>query len=150
MQQQSFEIGDIHWLMDILQSIDVGLVVLDKNYQVQLWNNFMESHSGLSPQTALHNNLFELFPDISENWFKQKAKPVFELKTRAFTIWEQRPYLFKFSNARPITGRSEFMYQNTSIIPLESIDKSVDHICIIIYDVTNAAVSKLNAQALEK
>jgi diguanylate cyclase len=140
--QGSIELGDIHWLMDILQNIDVGLVVLDKEYRIQLWNGFMESHSGLSPQSAKGQNLFSLFPDISEHWFRQKTEPVFQLKTRTFTIWEQRPYLFHFKNYRPITGMATFMYQNTAMIPLESITRSIDHICLIIYDVTDIAVSR--------
>jgi diguanylate cyclase (GGDEF)-like protein len=144
MAANSDGINDIHWLMDILQNIDVGLVVLDRNYDVQLWNAFMEGHSGLSPQRAKGENLFSLFPDIDESWFRQKAEPVFQLKTRTFTIWEQRPYLFHFRNSRPITGRSEFMYQNTSIIPLESVNRQADHICVIIYDVTDTAVGKLD------
>ncbi|MGB1092416.1 MAG: hypothetical protein ACPGYX_09845, partial [Oceanobacter sp.] len=37
------------------------------------------------------------------------------------------------------------MYQNTSIIPLESVDKSVDHICVIIYDATDIAVERMEA-----
>ena len=61
-------IKDIHWLMDILQNIDVGLVVLDRNYEVQLWNAFMEGHSGVSPQLAKGKNLFSLFPDLDETW----------------------------------------------------------------------------------
>lgn len=145
MGQSQIEINDIHWLMDILQNIDVGLVVLDRNYDIQLWNAFMDSHSGVSPQVVKGKNLFKAFPEISESWFRQKAEPVFELKTRTFTIWEQRPYLFKFANSRPITGRTEFMYQNTSIIPLESVTRNVDHICVIIYDVTDTAVGKQDA-----
>ena len=142
MTNPNIDLGDVHWLMDILQNIDVGLVVLDKQYNIQLWNGFMDSHSGISPQNAKGENLFNLFPDIPEAWFRQKAEPVFQLKTRTFTIWEQRPYLFHFKNYRPITGRATFMYQNTAIIPLESIDRSINHICVIIYDVTDAALGK--------
>lgn len=142
MGQGQIEITDIHWLMDILQNIDVGLVVLDRSYHIQLWNGFMESHSGISPQNAKDKTLFELFPEIPESWFRQKSEPVFKLKTRTFTIWEQRPFLFRFYNARPITGRSELMFQNTSIIPLESLDKTVNHICLIVYDVTDTAISR--------
>ncbi|MCY0964641.1 PAS domain-containing protein [Parathalassolituus penaei] len=140
--QGNIELGDIHWLMDILQNIDVGLVVMDSEYRIQLWNGFMESHSGLSPQVAKGENLFKLFPDIPETWFREKCQPVFQLKTRTFTIWEQRPYLFHFKNYRPITGRATFMYQNTAIIPLESISRSIDHICVIIYDVTDIAINR--------
>lgn len=146
MTDTNIELGDIHWLMDILQNIDVGLVVLDRQYNIQLWNGFMESHSGISPQKARGENLFELFSEIPRDWFIRKAEPVFQLKTRSFTIWEQRPYLFRFKNYRPITGQASLMYQNTSIIPLESIDRSADHICIIIYDVTDIAVSQTDAR----
>ncbi|WP_430462044.1 diguanylate cyclase [Thalassolituus sp. LLYu03] len=150
MSDSNIELGDIHWLMAILQNIDVGLVVLDRNYNIQLWNGFMESHSGLSPQVARGQNLFEQFREIPKDWFIKKAEPVFQLKTRTFTIWEQRPYLFRFKNYRPITGRASVMYQNTSLIPLESIDRNVNHICLIIYDVTDIAVSRADAQSAQQ
>jgi diguanylate cyclase len=142
MSESNIEFTEMHWLMDVLQNIDVGLVILDREYKIQLWNGFMENHSGLRPDEVHDKPLFESFPDIPETWFRQKAEPVFELKTRTFTIWEQRPYLFKFKNYRPITGRAPYMYQNSSIIPLESIDGSVKHICLIIYDVTDIAVNR--------
>lgn len=142
MTDTSSEFAEMHWLMDVLQSIDVGLVILDRDYKIQLWNGFMENHSGLRPDQVHDKSLFDSFHDIPETWFRQKAEPVFELKTRTFTIWEQRPYLFKFKNYRPITGRASYMYQNSSIIPLESIDGAVKHICLIIYDVTDTAVNQ--------
>ena len=142
MTQPGAEFGEMHWLMDVLQSIDVGLVILDRNYKIQLWNGFMENHSGLCPDDVHDKPLFESFSDIPETWFRQKAEPVFELKTRTFTIWEQRPYLFKFKNYRPITGRASTMYQNSTIIPLESVNGDVNHICLIIYDVTDVAVNQ--------
>ena len=142
MSNESLEFTEMHWLMDVLQNIDVGLVILDREYKIQLWNGFMENHSGLRPDEVHDKPLFESFSDIPESWFRQKAEPVFELKTRTFTIWEQRPYLFKFKNYRPITGRAPHMYQNSSIIPLESIDGSVKHICLIIYDVTDIAMNR--------
>lgn len=142
MTKSSIEFAEMHWLMDVLQSIDVGLVILDRDYKIQLWNGFMENHSGMRPDEVHDVSLFDSFRDIPETWFRQKAEPVFELKTRTFTIWEQRPYLFKFKNYRPITGRASTMYQNSSIIPLESVDGSVNHICLIIYDVTDIAVNQ--------
>ncbi len=139
----SFDIGELHWLMDTVQSIDVGLVVLDRDYQIQVWNGFMENHSGLCAPQVQGQPLFTLFPGLPEAWFRRKADSVFMLRNRAFTTWEQRPYLFQFRNYRPITGQAEFMYQNTTLMPLISPDGSVEHICIIIYDVTDVAVSKL-------
>ncbi len=144
MDNGQINIKDIHWLMDMLQSIDVGLIVLDRDYNVMVWNSFMENHSGVSPAIIKDKNLFEKCPTIPANWFRQKAESVFLLKSSTFTVWEQRPYLFEFKNYRPITGSAEFMYQNMTIIPLLSADNEVRHIGVLIYDVTDIAVSKIN------
>jgi len=150
MDNPQVDIKDIHWLMDMLQSIDVGLIVLDQEYQVLVWNSFMENHSGLGPSRIKGQSLFDSFPDIPESWFRQKAESVFLLNSSAFTVWEQRPYLFKFKNYRPITGSAEYMYQNITLIPLLSADSQVRHIGVLIYDVTDIAVSKLQLEEANK
>lgn len=138
---------ELHWLMEMLHNIDVGLVVFDSNYQIQIWNGFMENHSGLLPREAKGKILFDLFPEIDKDWFTRKADSVFLLKSKAFTIWEQRPYLFKFKNYRSITGTVESMYQNTTLIPLTSSTGVVDNLCLIVYDVTDIASHKLELEA---
>ncbi|BAZ92815.1 diguanylate cyclase [Thiohalobacter sp. COW1] len=140
--ENKIDIKEIHWLMDMLQTIDVGLVVLDRDYRVQMWNSFMENHSGLTPAHVMGNNLFNLFGEIPEAWFKRKLDMVFELNTRAFTTWEQRPYLLKFRTYRPISSPAEHMYQNVTLIPVGSADGRIRHVGIIIYDVTDTALGK--------
>jgi diguanylate cyclase (GGDEF)-like protein len=147
MSLETEQINELHWLMEMLHTIDVGLVVLDRQYKVQIWNGFMENHSGLLPREVKDKELFPLFDEIPKDWFKRKAESVFLLKNKAFTIWEQRPYLFKFQNYRPITGSAEYMYQNTTFIPLLSSTGLVTHLCLLIYDVTDNAINK---QELEK
>jgi diguanylate cyclase len=147
MSAGQVDISDLHWMMDMLQSLDVGLVVLDREYRVQVWNRFMENHSGCRPNAVIGNNIFDLCGDMPKSWFRRKAESVFLLKSRAFTTWEQRPYLFKFKNYRPITGPADFMYQNVTFIPLVSADGEVHHVGLIIYDVTDTAVSKMELQA---
>ena len=82
---------DVHWLMDILQNIDVGLVVMDKDYKVVLWNSFMQNHSGKTPEDVLQRSIFNVFPELSETWFRHKSQSVFVLQNATFTTWEQRP-----------------------------------------------------------
>ncbi len=149
MSQSLEELQEFHWMMDMLQSVDVGIVVLDRNCNIQVWNGFMESHSGLLPSEVRDKSLFTLFPHIDEGWFKQKTKPVFELKSRAFLTWEQRPYLFKFANYRPITGSESFMYQNITLSPLVSATGKVDFISMMIYDMTDVAVGKKQLESLQ-
>ena len=142
MSVQTDQLNELHWLMEMLHTIDVGLVVLDRDYSIQIWNGFMENHSGLLPREVKDKVLFELFDEIPEDWFRRKAESVFLLKNKAFTIWEQRPYVFKFNNYRPITGTADFMYQNTTFIPLMSATGEVSHLCLLVYDVTDNAIHK--------
>jgi diguanylate cyclase len=141
MQLAITEIKEFHWLMDMIQTIDVGLVVIDQNFNVKVWNSFMESHSGLGPVQTKGRNLFDLFPELPKDWLMHKVNSVKLLNIRSFMSWEQRPYLFKFKSYRPITGREPYMYQNVTIAPLVSSDTEVNHIAIIIYDVTDMAAN---------
>lgn len=136
-------LSQFHWLIDMVQTIEVGIVVVDKNYNIKLWNSFMENHSGISPNKLKDKNLFEEFPDLEAKWLKQKMESVLLLKNPSFISWEQRPYVFRFKNFRPITGRADHMYQNVTLQPLVSLNGEVSHISLIIYDVTDIAVSKL-------
>ncbi|OMH25586.1 sensor domain-containing diguanylate cyclase [Motiliproteus sp. MSK22-1] len=137
------EISEFHWQMEMLQSIDAGLVVLDRNYQVKLWNSFMENHSGLRSGDVRDQSLFSLFDCLPEVWLRRKIETVIKLNNRAFTTWEQRPYVFEFDNNRPLTGMSPVMYQNMTIIPLPAPTGEVEHVCMIVYDVTDVAINKL-------
>lgn len=148
MSHNNVDVSEIHWLMDMFQTVDVGLVVLSADYRIQVWNGFMENHSGLTPRQVRDRYLFDLFSEIDEDWLRRKCDPVILLKNRAFTIWEQRPYIFKFRNYRPITGSAEYMYQNSTIFPLTDTMGKVTHLCLIIYDVTDVAVSRIELESM--
>ncbi|WLG93675.1 sensor domain-containing diguanylate cyclase [Pseudomonas sp. FP198] len=144
---ESIDLNEFHWLLAIVQSIDVGVVVLDREYRVQVWNTFMENRSGVQPKDAQNSNFFSLFPEIDRPWFSRKVESVATLGTPAFTVWEQRPYLMRFKSYQPITGQEEFMYQNTTLLPLRSPDNRINHICLVIYDVTDVATNRHQIQA---
>ena len=119
-------LAEMHWKHDLLGSIEVGIVVLDKKFNVQVWNQFMENHSSIVPGMIQDKNIFEFFPEIDKEWFTRKAAPAFSLKSPVFIIWEQRPYLFHFDCNRPITSQANHMYQNITIFPLASLTGKVE------------------------
>lgn len=139
---EQIDIKELHWLLAVTQNIDVGIVVLDRNFHVQVWNTFMENRSGVVPFDAIGHSFFDLFPEINRAWFSKKVENVVTLGTPAFTIWEQRPYLVRFKNYQPITGQEPFMYQNTTLFPLRSTNGQISHICLVIYDVTDVATNR--------
>ncbi|MBT1452197.1 diguanylate cyclase [Glaciecola sp. XM2] len=138
------------WQQALLGSIEVGIVVVNKDFQVEEFNQFMENHSGVVAKDILGNSLFDFFKEIDQPWFENKCQPVFSMNTPVFVIWEQRQYLFKFGTSRPITSSSDNMYQNITILPITDDSGDVDKICILVYDMTDQAMSKARVEKLNE
>lgn len=128
-------------LMSVVNSADIGLVILDKNYTIRVWNLFMVKHSGLSSSSVMGENVFTQFPDLSEKWFREIAEKSIQQKKKFLTEWHEHPYLFKFKNTRSRSKAALFMYQNIRFIPLISANGEVDNFAITINDVTDIASS---------
>jgi diguanylate cyclase (GGDEF)-like protein len=139
---KNHDIDELHWNLGLLQNLEVGLVVVDTSGDICLWNGFMENHSGIMARDATGENIFTLFPELPQRWLQKKLEGVFLLSNTAYISWEQRPYLFQFKNNRPITGSEPHMYQNVTLIPLSSPTGQVDHVGILIYDVTDVAIGQ--------
>ncbi|MEX0737863.1 MAG: GGDEF domain-containing protein [Pseudohongiella sp.] len=136
------DMDSLHLLTQLLQTLDNGLILLDTDYQVQLWNSFMENHSGIPTSHARGQNLFKLFPELPESWLKRKIDSVFSLQSRAFCTWEEHPRMFNFKSTRPLTGHSALMYQNITLIPLSGLNGNITNVCLLVYDVTEIATRK--------
>lgn len=147
---ESMNIDELHWHLGLLHNLDVGLVVLDKSYQVHLWNSFMTNHSEIGPARIREKNLFDEFPELPVDWLRRKIDSVFQLKCPAYITWEQRPYLFDFKSQRPITGVASHMYQNVTLIPLTAPSGEVELVSLMIYDVTEEAVSRIALEDANK
>ena len=42
MSETGIDLKEFHWLMDMLQTIDIGLVVVDRNFQVKVWKSALK------------------------------------------------------------------------------------------------------------
>lgn len=124
----------------IVDRINVGVLILNENMEIQLWNKFMAANSGKNADDVLGKNLFDLFPELPQRWLSKKVSSVFMLKNFAFTSWEQRPYLFQFQHNRPVTGGMEHMCQDLTLMPVKNAAGEVESICIIVFDVTDTAI----------
>ena len=133
---------------ELINAIDVGVVVLDSDFCVEVWNQFMENHASIKPADIVGQSLFSHFPEIEEGGLRQKSVPIFNLRSPVFIIWEQRQYLFKFGANRPVTCGAHHMYQNVTMFPIIGDNGEVSRFCIMVYDVTDQALSKLGMSRL--
>lgn len=120
----------------ITNQLNTGVLVLDLNFNIVMWNRFLQVHSNKSPNDVLGQKVTTIFPELPIRWFERKLKTVTQLNTPTFCSWEQRHHLFELQHTRPITTNSRFMAQNCTFLPLK-IDNEINHICILIEDVTD-------------
>tara|TARA_R110000744_G_scaffold89750_3_gene174449 strand:+ start:3897 stop:4841 length:945 start_codon:yes stop_codon:yes gene_type:complete len=121
---------------DILNRLNTGILILDKNFNILMWNRFLEVHANKSDKQVVGKSIFAVFPELPKKWFERKLSSVIQLKNQSFCGWEQRHHLFELSHSRPITTDSDFMAQNCTFLPLE-VEGEVERICILIEDVTD-------------
>jgi diguanylate cyclase (GGDEF)-like protein len=134
----------------VVERVGLGIFVVDRDMNVQMWNRFMHEHSGLSAQQVIGRSLFDSFPDLPREWLTRKVKSVFLLGSFAFSSWEQRPYLFRFEHDRPITGGVDYMQQNCTFMPLMRGRETVA-VCVTIADATDVSiVQREREEALAK
>ena len=134
------EFEQFHWMVDMVQNVDMVLVVINREFEVLVWNGFMTHHSGKQSHAAIGKSIFELFPELPEERFRLKTKPVYDLGCRSFITWQQSPYLFKCRNVRPVTQQADFMYQNVTLNPMRSPTGQVTSLFLSIQDATAEAL----------
>jgi diguanylate cyclase (GGDEF)-like protein len=132
--------------LEILQSLDVGIIIVDSNMVVKVWNRFMSNHYGIEAEQAINHHLLTVCPTLPEAYIRRKLKSVVVLQNPVIITWQQRPHLFQINNYRSITSANKLMYQNVRFMPIINANNVVEHIGIVIYDVTEAANAHLSLQ----
>ena len=122
--------------INISNRLNTGILIVDRHYNIVMWNRFLEVHANKSDNKVMGKSIFTVFPELPKKWFERKLSSVVQLKTQSFCGWEQRHHLFELSHSRPITTDSHFMAQNCTFLPVE-VKGEVERICILIEDVTD-------------
>ncbi|MET0378394.1 MAG: diguanylate cyclase [Spongiibacteraceae bacterium] len=133
------DFSDLHWLLDVIQSSNVGIVVIDRSMKVEVFNRFMQAHSGITSERAIGESLFKLFPELPQQWLERRVNSVLELQIPVYTTWAERPWLFHFPLRLPIHHQIDTMFQNVMFVPLHNASNVVARVGLVVYDVTEIA-----------
>lgn len=120
----------------VANQLTTGIMVLDDEFNVVIWNRFLQVHSDKNADEVLGHSIFEVFDELPVNWLMRKLTSVMQLNTPSFCSWQQRHHLFELPHTRPITTDSEFMAQNCTFLPVP-ISQETQYVCILIEDVTD-------------
>ncbi len=124
----------------ILDMINVGIVVLDRDLIVRQWNRWMVQQSGIAADTIIGSYLFDHFPTLDTPKFHRGCKAVFRFGSFSFFSQKLHGHLFPFSPAGHLRTEFDHMQQSCTLGPLYDEDRRVDHLFISVEDVTDAVL----------
>ncbi len=135
----------------VFDSIDVGMVVLDQQFMVLEWNNWMALQSGIEAGEVVGVSIFQLFPELNNPIFFRNCKVVLTFGNIVFLSQKLHNYLFAFKVKGPRAAMIEYMQQRCTIMPLRADDGAIKNILITVQDVTESvALVKKRKKTLQE
>jgi hypothetical protein len=124
----------------IFEMIDVGLVVLDKNFRVRFWNRWMASHSGISAQEIKGESIFDNYPHLNNKKFLRNFKAIFAFGNCYFFPQKLYEYIFPFKPESNFVSEIDYMQQSCIMGPLRNEKNVIEYAYISVKDVTEVHI----------
>lgn len=123
-------------LSQIFDTLNEGLVVLDRNMRVLHWNPWMARHSGLKAPEILGSLIFDHFPGLDTPKFHRNRRAVLAFGTYAYFSQKLHKHLFPFQVQGPHAAWFPLMQQTCTMGPVREADGSISGLYILVQDVT--------------
>lgn len=56
---------------DMLHYVSEGIIVLDNQFNITFWNNYMQTITGLKSSSAIGKHIYSVLPNLNTNYFDQ-------------------------------------------------------------------------------
>ena len=127
-------------LNQIFDSINIGIVILDRDLNVHKWNRWMEVHSGIEAEDIIGSSIVKAYPNLDNPNFKRSCKSVFSFGNFCFFSQKLHHYLFPFKVTSYFDAKFDYMQQSCAMGPLRNEDNEIQYLFIYVQDVTEVAV----------
>jgi len=124
----------------ILESINIGIVIIDKDFCITEWNNWMTVYSNKTCEDVRGKSIFDVYPELDKKSFSRGCKAVFTFGNLVFLSSTLHKYLFPFKIQGSNSTFFTHMQQSCYLIPIRNDDDEVDHVMINVHDETENAV----------
>lgn len=134
----------------ICETINIGLLVLDRNLNVKMWNRWMGVHSGIDEREIVGRPIVEFYPDLDAPKFTRFVKSVFSFGNYAFFSQKLHKYLLPMRNPHSSIEYLPLMQQNCTAGPIRNEQGEIDSIFISVQDVTDYVAYEYRLLELSK
>lgn len=119
----------------IFQTINLGVIVIDKGFLVCYWNRWLEINTKVKSEDIIGSSLFDYFPSLNDQKFIRMCRTVFSFGSHNFISQKLHKYLLPIKSSANFCNEFEFMQQSSAIFPIRQ-NSEIKYACICINDVT--------------
>lgn len=123
----------------IFDTVNIGLVILDRELRVRHWNRWMAARSAIPADRILGEPLVDFFPHLNSPGFTKKCKAVLAFGNFAFFSQKLHRFLFPFKPENSFGCHFDMMQQSCTMGPLRGQDNAITSLFLIVQDVTDLA-----------
>ncbi|MFY9094260.1 PAS domain-containing protein, partial [Aliarcobacter butzleri] len=128
----------------ICNTVDNGIILINKNLEVLFWNKWLEIRTGISALDIKNKNLVDFYPNVDEKKLKRKITTALKLNSSTFYTPQISKFLINIELGKIADNVFDNMQQSITITPLDIENELV---IIYIYDIT--ILSEINFKLKE-
>ena len=128
----------------ICNTLDNGIILINKNLEVKFWNRWLEIRTGISSSNIVDNKLTDFYSNIDEKKLVRKIGTALKLNSSTFYTPQISKFLLDIELGKITDRVFDNMQQSITITPFDIEEELV---IIYIYDIT--MISEINYQLNE-
>jgi C4-dicarboxylate-specific signal transduction histidine kinase len=117
----------------ICNTLDNGIILINKDLEVKFWNKWLEIRTGISTSDIIEKKLTDFYPDIDEKKLVRKISTALKLKSSTFYTPQISKFLLNIELGKITDRVFDNMQQSITITPFDIEEELV---IIYIYDIT--------------
>ena len=129
-------------LHDVLRNINQGIVMLDENSNVIVWNRYMQNITGIHSENTLNHNIFTVLPSLDKHYFKSAIESTIANGSNLFfsaamhhgLINEKEHYNLKVSRIDHDESKYillEFMNVTNEYMRIHQLRNNINQLCLM-------------------
>lgn len=121
-----------HWPIDLADSVSTGICVLDKEFTVELWNQYMETYTGIDREDIEGRPIWDFYPAFREDRYRDRIRLLFD-------GWPPLFFSSRLNNLFQHIGEGEEKrkYQDVSVISIPEDNCEHCNVLITVVDETD-------------
>ena len=128
----------------ICNTVDNGIIIINKNLEVQFWNQWLEIRTGINSKKIINKNLKEFYPQIEDKKLIRKIITALKLNTSTFYTPQNGGFLINIELSKIADKVFNEMQQSVTITPYD-----VENELVIVYIYDTTILSEINYKLKE-